>query len=62
MIDVVNKKNASILIRGIDLPQQPITMWAEVTRSVTLLEEGSFVYPPVYYFVPTVPKSVKLLN
>lgn len=36
MIDVVNKLNASILIPAIDLPQQPIMVWTEVTRSVCL--------------------------
>lgn len=34
MIDVGNKLNASILILAIDLPQQPITVWTEVTRAV----------------------------
>lgn len=51
MIDVVNKQNASILMRAIDLPRQPITMWAEVILSFNLLGE---IFPtrPLCYFVP----------
>lgn len=43
MIDVVNKQDASILIRGIDLPEQPITVWTEVVHQVNLPGEcGEF--------------------
>lgn len=44
MIDVVNKLNASILIWGIDLPQQPITMWAEVMCSASLQGGGGGLF------------------
>lgn len=42
MIDVVNKQNASILMQAIDLPLQPITMWAEVIHSLNLPGEVFF--------------------
>lgn len=57
MIDVVNKQNASILIQAIDLPPQPITMWA-FGYPFFQSTDGAYPPPPLLCFLA--PKNVQL--